>query len=391
MRKKLRSLTALLLAAATAFAVLTSCSCGTQKFSPEIEQKLDRLLSVMMEQNGIPGAVAGIWVPGEGAWVSAKGKADVKAGSPVEADYRFRIGSITKTFTATVILQLADEGKLSLDDRLDTYVSGFPNGDQITIRQLCNNTSGVFAYDDAPGFVETTLAEPERQWSPEELLDLARAGQPYFAPGQDWRYCNTNFVILGVIAEKVTGNGLEEEIRQRIIEPLGLSATIFPEGSELGRPHSSGYVVWAGRWGRPDNGELDDVTYMNPSWGWAAGAIVSNLEDLHTWARALATGELLSEKMQKERLTWVNVPGGEAIGAKYGLGIFSMGDLVGHDGMLWGYNSGMYYYPEKDATIVVLFNRGMDQKDGEWVSPADPFSMAAASILFPGKMPWDKL
>jgi len=118
--------------------------------------------------------------------------------------------------------------------------------------------------------------------------------------------------------------------------------------------------------------------------------MVSDLEDLHVWAKALATGELLSTAMQKERLEWVKVPGAEVIDAKYGLGIYSMGDLVGHDGMLWGYNSAMYYYPEEDSTIVVLFNRSMDQKDGQWVSPADPFSMGAAAILFPGKMPWDK-
>ncbi|MHB8895187.1 MAG: serine hydrolase domain-containing protein [Candidatus Geothermincolia bacterium] len=380
-----------LLIAITVVAVTLTCvSCGSQQLPSGVVSKLDRLLKVIMEQNGIPGAVAGAWVPGKGTWVRAAGKADIKTGAPEKAALRFRIGSITKTFTVTVILQLVEEGKISLDDKLEKFIGGFKYGDRITIRQLCNMTSGIFAYDDSPGFTEKNVSEPQRQWSPEELVDLARTGEPYFPPGTDWRYCNTNSVLLGVIAEKVTGNGLSDEIKKRIITPLKLTGTLFPGGSELGGAHSHGYVNWAGRWGKPPGEALDDVTYMNPSWGWAAGAMISTLDDLHTWSKALATGQLLSPKMQKERLTWVNIPGGEAIQAKYGLGVYAMGDLIGHDGMLWGYNSGMYYYPAEDATIVILFNRAMDQKDGQWVSPDLPYTMAAGSILFPGKMPWDK-
>lgn len=118
-----------------------------------------------------------LWVPGRGSWVRASGKADISTGTPEESSYRFRIGSITKTFTATVILQLAEEGKVSLDDKLEKYVSGFKYGDEITIRNLCNNTSGVYAYDDTPGFTEETINSPQRRWSPRELVDLARAGE----------------------------------------------------------------------------------------------------------------------------------------------------------------------------------------------------------------------
>jgi D-alanyl-D-alanine carboxypeptidase len=380
----------LLLALVMALASVTCVSCGTPRFPADIETKLDKLLSVLMEQNGIPGAVAGVWVPGRGTWVKAAGEADIDAGTPEQADNRFRIGSITKAFTATVVLQLADEGKLSLDDVLDQYIEGFEYGDRTTIRQICNHTSGVFAYDDTPGFTEDSVNSPGRKWSTTELLDMARAGEPSFPPGEGWRYSNSNYLLLGLIAEQVTGRDLAGEIERRIAGPLGLSATVLPKGTGLGRPQSHGYVLWDGRWGKPDTDELDDVTYMNPSWAWAAGAMVSDLEDLRVWAKALATGELLSDEMQKERLRWVDVPGAEVIEAKYGLGIYSMGGLIGHDGMLWGYNSAMFYYPEQDATIIVLFNRGMDQKDGEWVSPADPFVMGAAALLFPGEMPWDQ-
>lgn len=397
MRKNMTPVTVFLLVAVLAAMMLACVSCRDSKpepvpepgLSPETEEKLDRLVSVMMEQNSIPGVIAGAWVPGEGSWVRAVGQSDIEKGTPQETDLRFRIGSITKTFVATVILQLADEGKLSLDDKLDKYVKGFEYGDEITVRQLCNNTSGVFAYDDTPGFVELNISEPQRHWSPDELVDLARSGEPYFAPGSEWMYCNSNFVLLGVIAEQVTGNDLSSEIDARIAGPLGLDSTFLPGGSELGGPHSHGYVDWAGRWGVTEQG-LDDVTYWDPSWGWAAGAMISTLEDLRVWAKALATGELLSEEMQEERLTWVDIPDGESLEMKYGLGVMSMGGMIGHDGMLWGYNTGMLYYPEKDATIVVLFNRAMDQQDGVWITYDLLYTMAAASILFPGEMPWDQ-
>ncbi|MFH1149236.1 MAG: serine hydrolase domain-containing protein [Actinomycetota bacterium] len=370
---------------------LAACgSCGTKQFPAETEKKLDRLVAMMMEQYGIPGAVAGAWVPGEGTWTTAAGKADTKTGSSEAEDLRFRAGSITKTFVATVILQLADEDKLSLQDKLDQYVEGFTYGDQITIKQLLNHTSGVFGYDDAPGFTQESVHDQQRRWTTDELLELAKSGQPYFPPGQQWRYGNSNYLLLGLIAEKVTGGDIAGEVKRRIIEPLGLSSTVFPVDSSMGGEHSHGYVAWDGRFGMPDTDTPSDVTNMNPSWAWAAGAMISDLEDLHRWAKALATGELISPEMQKERLECVDIPGAEAIEGKYGLGIYSMGGLVGHDGMLWGYNCGMYYYPEKDATIVVLFNRGMDQKDGEWVSPDLPYTMAASAILFPGRMPWDQ-
>jgi len=385
------------LAAVLASMLLTCSSCKESQLEtvPQAElpsgvtDKLDRLVSALMEQNNIPGAIAGVWVNGEGAWIKAAGIADLQEGTAEQADLHFRIGSITKTFTATVILQLVDEGKLSLGDKLEEYVGGFKYGDQITILQLCNNTSGIFNYGDAPGLVEENVSHPQRHWSPEELIDLASSGEPSFPPGTGWKYSNSNFLLLGVIIEQVTGNDLGSEIEARITQPLGLDSTFLPADCEFGGPHSHGYVQWDGRWGKTEPAGLDDVTYWDPSHAWAAGGMISTLEDLRVWAKALATGELLSEEMQRERLAWVQMPGGESLDMKYGMGIFSMGGLIGHDGMLWGYNTGMYYYPEHDATIVVFFNRAMDQKDGEWVAYDIPFTMAAASILFPGEMPWD--
>ena len=270
--------------------VLTCGSCKNSELPSSTVEKLDQLLSLMMEQNNIPGAIAGVWVQKEGSWVKAAGTSDIETGTAEETDYRFRIGSITKTFVTTVVLQLADEGKLSLDDKLEKFIQGFKYGDEITIRQLCNNTSGVFAYDDTPGFTELNVAEPQRRWSPGELVDLARAGEPSFPPGTDWKYSNSNFLLQGVIVEQITGNELSSEIDARIAGPLGLASTTLPYDSELGGPHSHGYVEWAGRWGMTESMELDDVTYWDPSWAWAAGGMISNMEDLRKWSKALATG-----------------------------------------------------------------------------------------------------
>lgn len=381
---------ALFLAAYLAALAFTCASCGETGLPQGTTKKMDTLLKKIMDQYKIPGAIAGAWIPGSGSWTKAVGESDVKKSTAEKLDLRFRIGSITKTFVTTVVLQLVDEKKLSLDDKLDKYVKGFKYGDEITIRQLANNTSGVFAYDDTPGFTETMVHEPQKRWKPEQLVDLARAGQPNFAPGTSWKYSNSNFVLQGVIVEKITGKSLKDEIQTRIVKPLGLKSTFLPVGSELDGPHSHGYVVWDGRFGMPATKDLDDVTYWDTSWAWAAGAMVSDMQDLHKWAKALATGQLLSKAAQKERLTWVDIPGAEALDMKYGLGILYFGGLIGHDGMLWGYNTAMYYYPEEDATIVVMFNRAMDQVNGEWISYDLPYTMAASAILFPGKMPWDK-
>lgn len=390
MSTKSRASRTIIAVIATAVIALTCASCGSADFSEETKLRLDQLLNYIMEENNIPGAVAGIWAS-NGTWIRTKGKAVVQTGAPERTSYRFRIGSITKTFTATVILQLADEKKLSLDDKLEKYVKGFRYGDRITVRMLCNNTSGVFPYDDTPGFTETNITQPERQWSPQELVDLAKAGEPSFLPGTNWKYSNSNFVLLGVIAETVTGKDLSSEIDRRIVKPLGLTATFLPKAAEFRGAHSNGYVTWAGRWGMPSTEEFSDVTDMNPSWGWAAGAMISRLEDLRVWAKALATGKLLSKEMQKERLTWVDIPGGDSIEAQYGLGIYAMGGLIGHDGMIWGYNTAVFYYPPEDTTFVVLFNKGMDQKNGEWVSPDLPFILGASAVVLPGKMPWDQV
>ncbi len=371
-----RHLLTFVLAALISLTLLACSSCGNASFPEAVEKNLDELTTRVMDKHDIPGMVIGVWVPGEGTWVKAKGEADIQTGRPMEQSDKFRIGSITKSFTTTLILQLVDDGMLSLDDKLEKYVSGIPGGDKITVRQLCNNTSGLFEYGDDEDLVNTLATDPQKKWTPRELVDVAISHEPYFPPGEGWHYSNTNFILLGMIIEKVTGKKLADEYQTRIFDELGLDNTSFSDTSEMTGDYSHGYAY------EEDDKELVDFTeYLDPSIHWAAGAIVSNLDDLKVWAKALAGGELISDAMHKEQLTWVDIPGEEGI-SKYGLGIFDIGGLTGHNGQTPGYQSSMFYLPKKDATIIVLLNSVSEQNLDLQVT------MAIAEEVFPDEVSW---
>ncbi len=326
-------------------------SCGTPSFSGEVVEKLEKILDKEMSEHDIPGAVVGVWVPGEGEWVVAKGKADVETGRAMKTTDRFRIASTGKTFTATIILKLVDEGKLSLDDTLEKYVPRVPNSAEITIRQLLNMTSGIPDYANTPDgrFEKIMVEQPLKKWTPDEFVDFALS-YPSLAPGGEWSYSNTNYILLGIIIEQLTGKKIGELTEDMILDPLKLENTSFATGTKMPGEHAHGYFD-------PDgDGTLEDITELDPSQCWASGAHISNLGDLKLWAKALAEGELISEKSHEEQLTFVEVPAGPLARVNYGLGVFNFGGFIGHEGKILGYNCAMYYLPSRDATIVVLLN-----------------------------------
>ncbi|MHB8894826.1 MAG: serine hydrolase domain-containing protein [Candidatus Geothermincolia bacterium] len=359
-----------------ALVLVFTASCGPQSFKPSIQKALSKELDGWMEHLGIPGAVVGIWAPGQGQWVAARGKAYIAGNEPMKTNLRFRIGSITKTFTATVILTLVDEGKLTLDDKVSKYVSGVPEGDRITVRMLCNNTSGLFNYGEDPAFVENLVADPQKKYTPRELVDFAASRPAYFEPGKGFHYSNTNFILQGMIIEEITGRPVAEAYNKRIIEPLGLKNTYFAEGTALESPYSHGYGE-----AEDGSGKLEDYTnWLDMSVDWTAGAMVSDLYDLKTWAKAFSMGRLLNPSSHEEQMKGVSMPGSGGY-SKYGLGMFTMGAFNGHDGMLPGYNAAMFYEPSSDTTYVVLFNK----------SQAESIALAAFMGLTKAagtKVPW---
>jgi D-alanyl-D-alanine carboxypeptidase len=319
----------------------------------------------------VPGALVYVDVPGEGTWSQAFGTGNIEGDTPITPNDHFRIGSNTKTFTGTVVLQLVDEGRLGLDDPVSKYQPEVPNGENITIRQLLNMTSGLFSYTEDEDVNNTLDTEPQKAWEPEELVQIGFSYPPDFSPGDGFQYSNTNTVLLGMIIEQLTGQPLEQEFQDRIFVPLGMGNSLFPERSSaaIPDPHPRGYMYQTNvetlntselqeeeaEQADESAGEPNDVTDENPSWGWAAGAAISTLNDMIIWAKADATGALLSSEAQKERLTWVSPP--PSPGAQYGLAIAEFpGGLIGHDGQLPGFNSFVAHNPETGATIVVFTN-----------------------------------
>lgn len=362
-RSTTRLLKAVSLLSAIVLAALLIVSCGTSgtatpSFSQDVQDQFAAALTARMADYNVPGAIVGLWLPGQGEWVAAQGKANIATGQSPALTDKVRIGSVTKTFTATTILLLAEEGKLSLDDALAKYEPQVPNAGNITLRQLLNMTSGLFNYTNDPRMWEWEMesANFQRAWTPQELVDLAISNPPDFPPGQQYEYCNTNYILLGMIIEKVTGNTIGNEIRTRIIDKLGLTSTSFADTGEMTGQYMHGYMADVSN---PTPQDLMDITNGNPSWGWAAGAMISNLDDMKVWAKALAQGTLLTPAMHREQVTFAppNTP-------SYGLGVMNGGIVIGHSGEILGYNSSVYFDPGSEATIIVLFNRYPSRDEG---------------------------
>jgi len=279
-----------------------------------------------------------------------------------------RIASNTKTFTATVLLQIVQEGKLSLDDKLVKYVPSVKDAGNITIRQDLQMTSGTYNFTEDQGFEEQFDADPLMKITPEQEIAIANKHDNYFPPGQGYHYSDTNYEIAGLVIEKVTGNTMEEEIRTRIIEPLGLSDTSFPQTPDISGRHSQGYIL--------KDGKLVDYTRVDPSVPWAAGAMISNLADMKAWSQSLAAGSLLDDRMHAEQTKTVKT----GIGAtEYGLGVIEMDGFWGHTGAIFGYNSIFLRDPKRDATFVVLVNKSTNDS-----SEAAGIAGGLMKLIYPG-------
>lgn len=311
-----------------------------------------------MKAMQVPGAVIVVQSARTGAWATSLGTSNLATREPMKANLHFRIGSITKTFTGTVILQLAQEGKLRLDDPVATYQPEVPNGAHITLRELLAMRSGLYNYTDDPSVEQEVKTHPEKVWRPQELLAIAFKHAPSFAPGTKYHYSSTNFILLGMIIEQLTGRPVEHMFQQRIFAPLGTSSMLLPArtSATLPTPYAQGYekpLSPSQKPGTSSPGKLANVAFVNPSWGWTAGSAISTAHDLTIWVKALATGKPLNPAMQKERLTWSTI----AKSDRYGLAVADFDGFIGHNGGIPGYQSFPGYQPEKSETVVVLTNR----------------------------------
>ncbi|SEG89298.1 D-alanyl-D-alanine carboxypeptidase [Nonomuraea solani] len=337
--------------------------------------QIQRLLDAAVTEQGYPGAITEIRT-GTRRWFGSAGVADTATGRPRTAQEQFRVGSITKTFTATLVLQLAAEYRLSLDDTVEKWLPGLVQGNghdgaEITIRHLLNHTSGIYAYTLDEGMLERywtpkLLKHRFDKLTPEELVKIAVSHTADFRPGQGWGYSNTNFVLAAMIIEKATGMSYADALAYRIARPLKLTGTYAP-GYETGfrGPHTSSYSKLM----QPDpDAPAHDVTELSPSYAFGVGEIISTATDLNTFLSELLGGRLLPPAQQTEMFTMTPVPDGKWLdGYSYGLGISSVtlpsGTTVyGHGGMITG--TWTYLYGTRDGRHVVTQN-----VNGDWGMP----------------------
>jgi len=355
-------------AALIATAVLAGCGrTNEHHVSKALAAKLQRVLdsAVASPKTIFPGTALYVSQPSSGVWSGAAGKANIHPATSMRQNDTFRAGSIIKPFVSAAILQLVEEKKLSLDDRLPAVlphgvVARLANADQITVRMLLNHTSGIPDYADA-NFYRNVLAQPKRIWKVDEFLSLAAAQPPAFAPGTRYGYSNTDYNLLGLIIERATGKPWRTVVRQRIIDRLGLKHTSLPEPGHvaIGSDAAHGYELV--------NGKLRDVTDVDPSMAGAAGgnSLATTTEDLARFFEALLTGKLFEKpETLKELLTFVkasDIPG--KVG--YGLGVERYQlpggvELIGHLGTGAGYRAFVGYLPVQKIDFAMVINNPDD-------------------------------
>jgi D-alanyl-D-alanine carboxypeptidase len=301
-----------------------------------------------------------------GEWVGSAGVAEMGGTAQPPANGHVRIGSNTKTFTATLVLQLVAEGKVGLDSPAADYLPEFGLDRRITVRMLLQHTSGVFNFTGEyypDGTIVPGIPWSGKEWvdnrfkthRPEELVELALSKPARFEPGTGWSYSNTNYVLARLLIEKVTGRTVAEEMQRLILGPLGLSDTVVPTTSpELPEPHAHAYY----RYGDGDEQETVDVTRQNPSWISSGGDMISTTQDLHTFISSLVGGKLLPAALLAEMCTPhpTGIPNMD-----YGLGVFVVttdgGDtVISHNGGIAGYAALMYSTPDGSKTLTGALN-----------------------------------
>ncbi|MEE1783993.1 serine hydrolase [Streptomyces sp. SP17BM10] len=337
-RQGLRRRRALSAAAALAIGVMTPGVLSAPQALAARQDSVQRSLNALVRDDGMPAALASVQDRNGRTRTYTAGVADLATGAPVPVDGQVRIGSNTKTFVAVVVLQLVAERRVDLEACVDTYLPGLVRGEgidgrRITVRHLLQQTSGLPNYSDY-------LGDDVRYYAPRELLATALRHPADFAPGTSWKYSNTNYVLAGLIVQKVTGRPLAEEIDRRVVRPAGLRHTYFPAPGDasIREPHPHGYYRESA------DTPLRDITEIDPSWGWAAGQLVSTGTDLNRFFSALLAGRLLPSAQLAQMRSTVPAEATFGPGARYGLGLVSRplpcgGLSWGHGGSFPGYET----------------------------------------------------
>ncbi len=325
----------------------------------------------------VPGAMVVLRTP-QGTFDAAVGTTDLTAQTPPSADTHFRIASNTKTMTAALIVLLAQDGKLKFGDPVSAYVPNVPNGENITVAQLLKMRSGLYGYTADPELSAVMDADPGKAWTPQEVLGIAFRHPPQFAPDAAYEYSNTNYALLGLVAEKAGGSPLRDQLQERLFRPMGLAQTSLPAADDtaIPAPFSHGYMYGGSYYALADDpypadvqaaaqaGTLPPIDYtnQNSSYATAAGGAISTADDLGTWMRALVSGKVFNPEFHQQWLASLQAEDPAAPdGQKYGYGISYQrfgpsAAMYYHGGELPGFNSFMGYDPDNDVSLVIWTN-----------------------------------
>src|SRR6478672_7742519 len=340
-------------------------------------QAFQTVVEAAVRQLKVPGAMVLLRTP-QGNFNAGVGTTELGVHIPPAANTHFRIASNTKTMTGALIVLLAQDGKLKLSDPVSTYIPDVPDGENITVAQLLKMRSGIYGYTADPALAAAMDANPGKAWTPQEVLAIAYRHPPQFAPDTSYEYSNTNYALLGLIAEKVAGRPLAQQFRDRLFGPLGLAQTSLPaiDDTSIPAPYSHGYMYGGSFFALADDpypaelqaaaraGTLKPVDYtnQNSSYATAAGGAISTADDLATWMQALVSGKVFNAEHHRQWLASLQAEDPDKPdGQKYGYGISYQrfgpnAAMYYHGGELPGFNSFMGYDPDNQVALVVWTN-----------------------------------
>ena len=340
-------------------------------------QAFQTVVEAAVKQLKVPGAMVLLRTP-QGNFNAGVGTTELGVHIPPAANTHFRIASNTKTMTGALIVLLAQDGKLKLSDPVSTYIPDVPDGENITVAQLLKMRSGLYGYTADPALAAAMDANPGKAWTPQEVLAIAFRHPPQFAPDASYEYSNTNYALLGLIAEKVGGRPLAQQFADRLFGPVGLTQTSLPaaDDTSMPAPYSHGYMYGGSFYALADDpypadmqaaaqaGTLQPVDYtnQNSSYATAAGGAISTADDLAKWMKALVSGKVFNADYHQQWLTSLQPEDPAAPdGQKYGYGISYQrfgpnAAMFYHGGELPGFNSFMGYDPDNDVALVIWTN-----------------------------------
>jgi len=362
----------------------TGSAAAAPALKPIDQTALQAAVEKATKEMLVPGAVVLIRTP-QGSYTAAVGTTELGKQTPPDAKTHFRIASNTKTMTAALVVLLAQDGKLKFTDPVSDYVPDVPNGNQITVADLLKMRSGLYNYSNSPEFASTLDTDPAKAWTPQEALAIAFAHPPNAAPNTEYEYDNTNYALLGLIAEKAGGRALAEQLQDRLFGPLGLQQTSLPavDDTTIPDPYSHGYMYGGSMYAMVDDPYPDDIktaakagtlkpidyTNQNPSYAHAAGGAISTADDIQTWIRSLVSGKVFNADYQRQWLDSVQPEDpANPDGQKYGYGISYQrftptAAMYYHGGEMPGFNSFMGYDPDNDVSLVIWTNLTISPDD----------------------------